>query len=54
MRIKTFGEVDRRLVDRAIWLPTVTPRSTDIVSPRVGNYRYHLMYGALVDQMWVN
>jgi YVTN family beta-propeller protein len=48
-----WSGIDRELVDRAIWLPTVTPRETDIVSRRVGNYRYHLMFGAMVDQMWV-
>jgi hypothetical protein len=36
-----------------VWLPTVTPKVTDIVSRRVGNYQYHVLWGALVDQIWV-
>src|SRR5262249_39585745 len=31
-----WGRLDRLLTNRAIWLPTVTPNETDIVSARVG------------------
>ncbi|HYZ29868.1 MAG TPA: ABC transporter substrate-binding protein [Thermoleophilaceae bacterium] len=48
-----WARIDRKLTDEAIWLPTVTPTQTDILSRRTGNYRYHLMYGALIDQLWV-
>jgi peptide/nickel transport system substrate-binding protein len=48
-----WARIDRELTDRAIWLPTVTPRQANIVSRRAGNYRYHVMYGALIDQLWV-
>jgi len=48
-----WARVDRRLTDAAIWLPTVTPRWSDITSTRVGNYHYHLTFGALVDALWV-
>jgi hypothetical protein len=31
----------------------VTPRMTDILPRRVGNYQYHIMLGAMLDQLWV-
>ncbi len=48
-----WARLDRELTDRAVWLPTVTGRSTDIVSRRVGNYQYHPLWGVLLDQLWV-
>jgi hypothetical protein len=48
-----WAHIDRELVDRAIWLPTVNLKIADIVSRRAGDYRYHLMYGVLIDQLWV-
>jgi peptide/nickel transport system substrate-binding protein len=45
--------LDRQLTNRAIWLPTVTPDETDLVSTRVGNYQYNPVWGPLVDQLWV-
>jgi hypothetical protein len=45
--------LDHQLTDRAIWLPTVTPNETDLVSRRVGNYQYNPVWGALIDQLWV-
>lgn len=48
-----WARIDRRLVDRAAWLPLVTPANTDLVSQRVGNYRYHPLWGPLIDQLWV-
>jgi len=29
------------------------PEGSDFISSRVGNYQYHLFYGALLYQMWV-
>jgi YVTN family beta-propeller protein len=48
-----WARLDRDLTDRAIWLPTVTGKTADLVSDRVGNYQYHPFWGAYVDQLWV-
>ena len=48
-----WASVDREVTDRALWLPTVNPALTDLVSPRVGNYQYHPLWGVLADQLWV-
>jgi peptide/nickel transport system substrate-binding protein len=48
-----WARIDRALVDRAAWLPLVTPTNTDLVSKRVGNYRYQPLWGPLLDQLWV-
>ena len=48
-----WGKIDHELSDRAVWLPTVTPKTADFVSKRVGNYQFHPLWGVLVDQLWV-
>jgi YVTN family beta-propeller protein len=48
-----WRRIERSLVDRAVWLPMVTPRTTDLVSRRAGNYQFHPLWGLLVDQLWV-
>lgn len=48
-----WAKLDRYVTDRALMLPTVSFRETDVLSPRVGNYQYHLLWGPLVDQLWV-
>jgi peptide/nickel transport system substrate-binding protein len=48
-----WQRIERQLVDRAAWLPMVTPRTTDLVSRRAGNYQFHPLWGLLVDQLWV-
>jgi peptide/nickel transport system substrate-binding protein len=50
---RLWAGIDRELVDRAVWLPMVTPTTTDVVSSRVGNFQFHLLWGLLVDQLWV-
>jgi hypothetical protein len=49
------GRIDRELMDRAAWVPLVTPYTTVSVSAQVGNYQDtpQLQY-ALLDQLWVN
>ncbi len=47
-----WAEADRMAVDDASWAPLFNEGS-DFVSERVGNYQFHLIYGALLDQMWV-
>lgn len=51
--IRQWTRLDRELTNLAIWLPTVTANETDLISPRVGNYQYNPLWGALVDQLWV-
>jgi ABC-type transport system substrate-binding protein/DNA-binding SARP family transcriptional activator len=48
-----WARLDRELTDLAIWLPTVTPNETDLISHRIGNYQYNPVWGALIDQMWI-
>jgi peptide/nickel transport system substrate-binding protein len=48
-----WRRIERRLVDQAVWLPMVTPNTTDLVSRRTGNYQFHPLWGLLVDQLWV-
>ena len=50
---RLWARLDRRLTDRAVWLPTVTPNEIDLLSGRVANYQYNPVLGALVDQLWV-
>jgi peptide/nickel transport system substrate-binding protein len=48
-----WTRLDHELTDLAIWLPTVTPNETDLISQRAGNYQYNPVWGALLDQIWV-
>jgi hypothetical protein len=48
-----WTEVDHALVDRAVLVPTVSPRYPVFVSDRVGNYQSHPLWGTLLDQLWV-
>jgi YVTN family beta-propeller protein len=50
---RLWANIDRELVDRAVTVPLVTPNDTDFVSKRVGNYRFHPLWGLLIDQLWV-
>ena len=47
-----WAQADHMLVDAAPWA-LLFNEGSDFVSERVGNYQYHLFYGALLDQMWV-
>ena len=47
------AQLDRELVDRAFWVPVLTPRWADLTSARVGNFQANGSDGPLVDQMWV-
>ena len=48
-----FAPGDGQATNLAIWLPTVTPDETDLISHRTGNYQYNPVWGALIDQLWV-
>ncbi len=48
-----WARVDRQTVDRAPWVPLFNPKIVDFLSKRVGNYQYNLVWGMLIDQLWV-
>src|SRR5262249_27224628 len=48
-----WARLDHQLTNLAIWLPTVTPNETDLISARIGNYQYNPVWGALLDQLWL-
>ena len=50
---KAWARLDRELIDRAIIVPVITPKATDFVSKRVGNYQRHPVFGILISQLWV-
>jgi peptide/nickel transport system substrate-binding protein len=51
--VGTWTRIERQLVNLAPWVPLVTPWSGDLVSERVGNYRYNATDRILLDQLWV-
>lgn len=48
---RLWAGLDRKLVDRAAWVPLVNPRQVDLVSNRVHNYQHHAVLGVIVDQL---
>jgi peptide/nickel transport system substrate-binding protein len=48
----TWAEVDRKVIDLALWAPLVNEGS-DFVSARLGNYQFEPASGILLDQAWV-
>jgi YVTN family beta-propeller protein len=46
-----WAALDRKLVDRAAWVPLVNPRQVDLVSKRVRNYQHHAIHGVIADQL---
>jgi peptide/nickel transport system substrate-binding protein len=50
---REWASVDQALVDAAPWLPLFNPRSIELVSRRVGDYRFNPVSGTLFDQLWV-
>lgn len=51
--LAAWARLDREVTDDAVLLPLVSFRETDVLSRRVGNYQYHLIWGPIVDQLWV-
>ena len=49
-----WRHIDRRLTNRATWLPLYNPRVPVALSKRVGNYQYHPFWQLLLDQLWVH
>jgi peptide/nickel transport system substrate-binding protein len=48
-----WAELDRQLVDRAVWAPMVNEHAIDFVSARVHNYQAHPYWGIIADQLWL-
>ena len=48
-----WARIDRRLVDRATWVPMVNELGLDFVSERVRNYQFHPYWGLIADQLWL-
>lgn len=52
--IEDWARVDRALVDQAVVVPLVNPKTVEVLSKRVGDYQYSANgFGALIDQLWV-
>ena len=50
---KLWTNLDRQVVDRAVWLPLVNQRVVDFVSQRVRHYQYSPVYHFLPAQVWL-
>jgi peptide/nickel transport system substrate-binding protein len=45
--------IDHELTDRAYWVPTVSVRAVELVSPRLRNYQFNPVWGFIADQAWL-
>ena len=50
---RLWTRIDRVLTDRAAWVAYATPWRVAFTSERVGNFQFHPVWHALLDQMWV-
>ena len=50
---RIWASLDRRITDRAGWLPMINEHGLEIVSERVHNYQFHPYWGFIADQAWV-
>jgi peptide/nickel transport system substrate-binding protein len=50
---RRWAGVDRAFVDAAPWVPLYNANSVQLVSRRVGGYRFSPISGTLLDQLWV-
>ena len=48
-----WAELDRQMVDRALWVPMIDEHAIDFVSARVHSYEAHPYWGILADQLWI-
>ncbi|MDX6629856.1 MAG: hypothetical protein QOH00_2102 [Gaiellales bacterium] len=48
-----WARLDRELVDRSVWVPLVTQRIVDIVSPRLRTYEFSPVYHFMPAQVWL-
>lgn len=49
---RIWADLDRRITDRAGWLPMINEGGLEIVSDRVHNYQFHPYWGFIADQAW--
>ena len=50
---RLWREVDRRVTDLAVWMPLFTPKRLDLVSGRVGNFRWSPQLHLMLSRVWV-
>jgi peptide/nickel transport system substrate-binding protein len=50
---RLWQQVDRRVVDLAVWLPLFNPKQIDLVSRRVGNYGWSPQLHLMPSRLWV-
>jgi peptide/nickel transport system substrate-binding protein len=50
---RRWARVDRAIVAAAPWVPLYNANSVELVSRRVGGFRFNPVYGPLLDQLWV-
>ena len=50
---RIWARVDRRITDRAAWIPAIQPAWISVVSARVGGYQYVPTIGVLLHRLWV-
>jgi peptide/nickel transport system substrate-binding protein len=48
-----WSRVDHEIADEAYWVPTVSLRSSEVVSKRLHNYEFSPVWGFIGDQAWV-
>jgi peptide/nickel transport system substrate-binding protein len=48
-----WAAIDREIVRRAYWVPTVNLQEPEFVSKRLGNYQYSPVWGFIADQAWL-
>jgi peptide/nickel transport system substrate-binding protein len=51
---RRWARVDRAIVEAAPWVPLYNANSVELVSRRVGGFRFNPVYGTLLDQLWVH
>jgi peptide/nickel transport system substrate-binding protein len=50
---RLWRQVDRSVTDLAVWLPLFNPKRLDLVSKRVGNYRWSPQLHLMPSRLWV-
>jgi peptide/nickel transport system substrate-binding protein len=48
-----WAQADRTVTAQAPVVPLTTPRETDFVSARVGDYQYSFQQGVLLEKLWL-
>ena len=48
-----WAKIDRYIVRRAYWGPTVSPQEAELVSKRLANYQFNPVWGFIADQAWL-